>query len=181
MRTHSQEENSDQEICQERAIVVRDRVAITTEALELDDLYATHEPDSAVGDDLNIRHSASKLFGALIQHSTCGPEVEVLEVKLGEGKLPEEENTAPPRLTAEKTIEAQHKKLVARSEQILEDQIPRIAQIRKGVIYVLPYRYAGVWHCVLRSVDSLRIFSASQDGKWKVFDLCLSVYSVYLS
>jgi hypothetical protein len=168
MRKHSQEENSDQEICQERAIVVRDRVAITTEALELDDLYATHESDSAVGDDLNIRHSASKLFGALIQHSTCGPKVEVLKVKLGEGQLPEEGNAAPLRPTAENTIEAQHKRLVARSEQILEDQIPRDAQNRKGVIYVLPYRYDGSWHCVLRSVNSLRIFSASQDGKWKV-------------
>jgi hypothetical protein len=168
MRKHSQEENSDQEICQERAIVVRDRVAITTEALELDDLYVTHEPDSAVGDDLNIRRSASKLFGALIQHSTCGPEVEILEVKLGEGHLPEEGYTAPPRLTAEKTIEAQHKKLVARSEQMIEDQISRDAQIRKGVIYILPYRYDGIWHCVLRSVNSLRIFSASHDGKWKV-------------
>ncbi|KAH0360793.1 hypothetical protein KCU65_g9167, partial [Aureobasidium melanogenum] len=147
----------------------RDHTPTVAEVKTIEHLRTTHRPGAPSEQDLEFCESASRLFNTLAQLTTCGPEIRVLKIEDAEEKVGEEENSVAQGSyrRSDIEIEQENAELAAKAEQLCRERIAAAELGQKKVVYILPYRNAGIWHCVLRTSDFVLVVSVSGNRKMK--------------
>lgn len=170
MEYYSLEKVLDEWLPEERAIAPEDRVPVSPEARNLRHLYETRRVSPSIEEDSKIRESASKLFNTLAQLTACGPRIQVLEVVTVDEQAKETDLNRAYQSNQEMNIKTVQEDmvLVAKAEQLFEEQVPVADPNQEGVKYILPYRHTGVWHCLFRSSKIIYVISATESREMKV-------------
>lgn len=172
MKIFRMKESLDKSLFKNNAIAHGDRKPIALEVRELKYLHTTHESSTTVENDAAILDSASDLFGALAQLFACGPEIRVHKAIHVDDQVEETDNKTVRKSSqeSEKGAEQVETELIAKAEQIFSKEVKVQSSGLNEIIYILPYRHAGVWHCVLRSSASILVISVSWSEEIKVID-----------
>jgi hypothetical protein len=172
MEQYSLKKLLDESLLVKHAIAARDRVPVSPEAWNLKHLYEVHGIGVSVEEDLKVQESASKLFNTLAQLTACEPRIRVLEVMVVDDRVGETEVQRTHQSDQQKMIEIEQEDmdLVAKAEKLFREQVSVSDLDQKAVRYILPYRHAGVWHCMFRSSDSILVISVTENKEMKVTD-----------
>jgi hypothetical protein len=175
MKQYSLEKYLDEPHLEEYGIAAKDRVPISFEARNLKYLYQTRRVGASIEENSKIQESVSNLFNALAQLTTCGLGIKVLEAMVVDEQPEEPDLNRAYRSDQEKDnkIKQEDMALVAKAEQLLEEQLLEeqvsVADLnQEGVRCILPFRHAGVWHCLFRSSEFICVISVTKSREMKV-------------
>lgn len=172
MKIYQMKESLDRSLFKNNAIAHEDRKPIALDVRELKHLHTTHESSTTVENDTAILDSASDLFSALAQLFVCGPEIRVHKAIHVDEQVEEMNNKTARKSSqeSENGVEQVETELIAKAEQIFSKEVKLQSSGLNEIIYILPYRHAGVWHCVLRSSASILVISVSRSEEIKVIE-----------
>ncbi|TIA27837.1 hypothetical protein D6C78_10992, partial [Aureobasidium pullulans] len=140
---YSLEKVLDEPHLEEYGIAAKDRVPVSSEARNLKYLYQTRRVSASIGFEKSSKPSGR----------TGG------RTDLDRAYQPDQEQDTK--------TEQEDSELIAKAEQLFRKQVTESDPDHTGVRYILPYRHAGVWHCLFRSSEFTCVIYVTESRKIK--------------